>query len=65
MPEGGSRFAVDSPRERRQTHSRRMLSAKPSATIALKLESAVSATTPSSRSTSLGVTPARASFPVR
>ena len=32
-----ARFAVDSPRERRQAHSRLMLSAKPSSKITLKL----------------------------
>ena len=50
------RFAVDSPRDRRQAHSFRMLSAKPSSKITLKLSSAVSATAPSSRSISARVT---------
>src|SRR5215212_6086021 len=51
-----ARLAVDSPRERRQAHSLRMLSANPSSKIRLKLSSAASATAPRSRSTAARVT---------
>ena len=60
-----SRLAVDSPRDRRQTHSRRMLSANPSSKIALKLASAVSATTPRIRSTSAWSSRSSPTRPVR
>ena len=60
-----ARLAVDSPRERRHAHSRRILSAKPSSKITLKLESADVATAPNSRSTSAALISSSDILPVR
>ena len=60
-----ARLAVDSPRERRHTHSRRMLSAKPSSRITLKESSATSATDPASDRSPAPSTAASASLPLR
>src|SRR4029450_10692104 len=60
-----ARLAVDSPRERRQALSLRMLSANPSSKITLKLSSAASATAPRTRSTSTRLTSSTGIRPVR